>query len=539
MALPRPTVEVQWEQDVWTEITDEVSGFSTDHGGSTANPDRPLPLPAKGAMIVAGPAPLTGQRFLCRATMEGDELWEGWAQAPRELKNPQRARWTLEGKSKERLPLNVETSIAAGTTAQLLAATPLSPLGPITARNLAARNLKAITYSGRLGGLLSRACLVASAEAIENRSGQIIAASPHLAATPANPPTIAARETTVYDLDTAHQIDRIRNQGTIRIEEISNLDSSTYSARITLTTTGNRNAAITNPLQLAGSIPVPADGATYSNWAAEVVSGRWTVPVSVSLYDLSARPPASWTYQVVAFGNVAYGGAATAAAGAEANGAIPITASAPTSVVETWACRTQIGRALGTTTTSTPTINRAGFWGTRTAQQSSNFGTQYPLVQRSRPAQLELTILVTATRTTGTTTPARDLQVTNTASQALWGVRELDLPFWIAADNTAALQAQIDGLAAVRDEHTFTVPLTEPIARTIDAGDYVSLRIEGTNELCLVVGRGLRFGDGQIPRARFRCLETGVRVEHNDVYLGALANPVYLGDTDHRVHLYR
>ena len=557
MAAATPNVEVQWASGTWTDVTDSVQSFSEVHGGSpSSNPDRPFPQPATGSLILEGQTAPTGRRFACRAVLDGGEEWSGWIQAPRITRDGRSTRWLAEGKSRRPLSENVETAIPAGTTLQMMASDAFDPLGDITARNLVARNLKEVRYSGPIGGLLGRAALVASAECVETKTGSIVVANPILSEPPADVPTISAADTLIFDYADNHLIDRIRNRAIIRIDEIDTVASEGFSV-VAGSFASRQGGAVGSalPAELSWqyvfnwpSGTPQLDNATYTNWRVEVINAEWSVPVRYQQFRTqrnrggafevtSTLVDASGLIQV---SNRSARVSASIVSDLPRSTRIAITAdSSPTESFQQAAWYVDTDFDGNVHRRSPPTllnVNRSNTWSAFlpiTVQ-----GAQLPASTRATIG-LRVTLRIRATRTTGDFSPQEDLVADVATSQAEWGVRPLDLPFWIASTGTAVLNEQLAALANVRREHVFTIPLAEPAARTVDAGDYVSLRIGSTNEVCLVVGRGLAFGDGQLPRVTFRCLETGTRVEHNDVFLGSADNPIYLGDTDNRVHLYR
>ena len=537
MAIAQPTVEVQWDGQTWTDVTADLLAFDTgEHGGARkSNPDRPTPAPAAGAMALEGAAAITGQRFNCRATIAGETLWEGWAQEPRRLRNPERTRWALEGRTKEHNAQRVEIARPAGTTAAMIADTELwGGLGAPTAVELPARNLKSIDYSGRRGGLLSRTALVASGEPIETRTGTVKIANPHVTAAPNNTRTITSAANRVIDTQTEHRADRVRNRATIRIEEVVDLTDDSYAATIDIDIDIGGNAAGTAlpaTLSLTGSLPLPSgtpllDTATYANWSASVLSAEWIVAsrfVQNRRQTYQNGPFNQTSLRVTGSSRVAVSNASdrvSATIGDQtADRAIPITVDITTTPAETFSQGYNVSDRgyLGGTSLPQPTqfrsATRANVWSP--AVPFTIAGSAQPTYYRGTVgARVQLRL--TATRTTGTVTPAMNITADDGPSQQLWGIRELDLPFWISSTSTTVVEAQLAGLSEVRNEHSFTLLLDEPIARTIDAGDYATLQIRDQprdidiNEVCLVVGRRLTFGRKQLPKIRLRCLETGV-----------------------------
>ena len=572
MAAAKPTVEVQWASGVWSDVTDSVESFSEFHGGSaSSNPDRPFPQPAAGTLILEGQTAPTGRRFPCRVTVPAEqggltvpgspsvvsEEFEGWIQAPRITRDGRSTRWLAEGKSKRPLSENVDTAIPAGTTLQLMASDAFDPLGDITARNLVARNLKEIRYTGPIGGLLGRAALVASAECVETKTGAIVVANPILSESPADIPTISAADTLVYDYADNHLIDRIRNRAIIRIDEIDTVASEPFSA-VAGSFAGRRGAAVGSalPAELSWTYVFnwpsgtpQLDNATYTNWSVSVINAEWSVPTSYQQFRTQSNRAGTFEVQSTRLFGSGFvpmsnrSSRVSASVQSTRGRTTRIAITADSSPVESF----QQAAWYVDTTYEGETINRPGPAPLFTVNRSNTWsaflpitvqGAQLPASTRAT-INLRVTLRIRATRTTGDFSPQEDLVADVATSQAEWGVRQLDLPFWIASTGTAVLNEQLAALANIRREHVFTIPLAEPVARTVDAGDYVSLRIGSTNEVCLVVGRGLAFGRDQIPRVRFRCLETGSRVEHHDLFLGSAANPIYLGGTDNPVHLYR
>lgn len=501
MAQPRPTVEVQWAADVWVDVTADVHSFDEGHGGARqGNPDRPTAQPAQGQMVLAGAAAATGQRFACRATLGQDTLFSGWAQEPRILKDPVRTSWRLEGRSLETLNTRAEVHRAAAKAAALFTDPALGALGAITTRNLPDRDLKTIAFAGRIGGFLSRAALVNSAEIVENRLGAIIAANPHISAIPAGARLLAAADTTIIGPDTAHRADRVRNRATVRIDAVETATNAPHSQEATASSSG--------ALTLAGSAPIaalPAD-TTLADWAGTVLAARLSLPASWSSIwtQTYQNGPYSRASSTINYGWRTVTGA-TITLGTPTADAVPFAVTIPASAVPARLTLTEHRRFRGYLGGyALPGQPPPGY--TETAQATINTGN---------PRGAEADVQLTATRTTTSRTPERFITADIAASQSLWGVRELDLPYWIAATATDVLEAQLTALAEVRDEHTLTIPLQETAARTIDAGDYVTLQIRDPrrdvdiNEVCLVVGRELSFGRRRIPKIRLRCLETG------------------------------
>ena len=135
------------------------------------------------------------------------------------------------------------------------------------------------------------------------------------------------------------------------------------------------------------------------------------------------------------------------------------------------------------------------------------------------PSMLRATVTVRATRTVTTAVAAVNFKVTDGASVAVWGERELALPDWILVNRSngnAAISEQIEGLAALRSVHEVTMPLSEAAAQTVDAGQYVFLQVADDafdahiQAWCVVVERRLDFGDGRLDSCTIRCLETAL-----------------------------
>ena len=126
---------------------------------------------------------------------------------------------------------------------------------------------------------------------------------------------------------------------------------------------------------------------------------------------------------------------------------------------------------------------------------------------------------VTVRATRDESTPPEDVVSTNTVSVARWGRREQDLLPWLSDTD---LQAQIDALAELRQEHIVTLPLNQPSLAAqaavddVDAGSYLALNVvdaaqnTDVHEYVLVRSRELRYSARTGPQVRLRCLELGV-----------------------------
>lgn len=596
MASPRPTVEVQWDEGQWEDATDDLIDFAEGHGGATANPDRPLVESAQGAMLLSSAPASTGRRHRCRATLEGDTLFDGWAQDRRATGNGDEVTFALEGGSKRELERPIGIDRAAGNAADLFTDTAIAGLGRITTRNLPRRRVLAVNYAGPAGGYLSRAALINSAELMENRVGKIVAANPHIVDAPAAVVVVDAAATTLLNVDAVELQSRIRNIITIRTPAVHLDEQRNYTAQGTVRAPqyatppphawGAAGTLVIPDLQVVeAQFEVPAaDNVVWVDWMVDAVA-EWSVighlqgqyaatystnpgnpGVGVTLY---VTPTTTVTLPVPA-AQVAPSFAGLAGSTATARAAID------TTTAEQWVQDVSYGRTSNSHRDIAAWIANGtlpvGRRYTRRRSRSSGMiayptglptpsTVPTPVGQFVTAAEIEgllnvfgwaddpnaitVRFAVEVTRRVPNVIPARTVEVANNPSQARWGPRHLELPPWLADTTPAGLEAQLSSLGEARREHSFTIPLTEAVARTLDAGDYALLQVRdprigaAVNRHCLIVGRELSFGSGRLPTVRFRALETGVAGDPNPVYLGATANPVYLGAVDQPVHLAR
>lgn len=507
MALPAPTVEVQWDHNTWTDETSRLHGWANGHGGARqANPDRPTPEPAAGTMVLDGEPTAAAGRFACRATHDGRTLWSGWAQEPRRLTGPVRTVWKLTSDNTANLSKAITLNAAAGNVGALLAGVATAMGANLDRSNIPNRQMKALAVEGRAGGLLSRAAQAASAELVENRLGRIVAASAHISARPASTPAISAADTTILKPDTVRRADRIRTRATVVID--SDPDLSTlrvpFTARVS-------SGAVAWPMVLTATVPLPA-GATYSEPMATATAEAAVVTGVTGRATSYADGSTNYTgpYSVTATTDFAATATATATIAEDNRSAtITITVADPNIANQSVSVRwRQTNSAYGIPLPWSATVPVIDGFG------SAIVHTFNRTVSRTQLNSISATGTLTVTRAVGT--PPQNVLVIDQESENIWGQRPLELAPWADDTDTTIVEAIIDSLADERAEHTITIPLTEAAALDRDAGDYATLQITDTgfgidvNQVCLIVGRSLAFGRRQIPRVTLRLLETPV-----------------------------
>ncbi|MXZ01358.1 hypothetical protein F4Y93_12210, partial [Candidatus Poribacteria bacterium] len=499
MALP--IVEVSWDGAAWSDVTDRLRSWRSGHGGTPrGNPDRPFIMAASGTMVLTErPTAPPSSRYRIRMTFMDAVVWSGWAQEPQELPwPPTDTSWRLVSGNADAMARTVDIDAAAGTAAALFDLDAVEAvIGDVETTGLAARQLQAVEYNGPLGRFLSQAALAASAELLENRTGAVVAANAHLQTAPATSIPLTVR---IIRIDTRRLANRIRNSIVV---EIAGLHSQQTSHAHNATTTGE--------LSLKYDIPVtgPA-GATHTNWAVEVTSIEelrtstvYETYASQGARDTGWRPPANVTEWVDISGD-----GATATAGAEQNGSLPVTVTvpAPTGYGYLWLR----GRPLRNTI-YIPGIGSVsiGYVWTETTRQTRT---------QTNRGRLRLTLTLTS-RVSGGEAGSQTVRINNAASIATWGERPLEMPGWLLPSSASAAQtavaALLAGLADIRSEHTATFALSHPQANRADCGDYVHLRAQDpgrgvdVNDYCVVIGRAITWTPGEnLPTLQLRCLET-------------------------------
>ena len=508
-------IEAQLDGANYEDLTDRVERCRIIHGGSTANPDRPDFRTATGTILLTGQFNPNLQRVRCRVYYDTTLMWSGFIQEPQRQSN-RKTRWTIAGlRSGQRAQkIGVTTpAIRASDALDFTAIT--SRFGTITKRNLPTRQLKEFRYEGPISGLVSRLGLLNSAEIIENKTGNLIAANPHLTVE-AQGRTISAATEFVLDPSSKHIASRIRNTARVTIPPSTMGATEAWTTNIDLP-----EQADAGPI--TASFTIPTDNASYASFAATATAEVW-LPTVVEIRYARNQGSSNTPYTVNRGPNEVYGWytvPATIALGAVSNGMIPITVtlSIPTTF-------TQILRVSAITYVVTGPTNNLRIVqvvnepaGTDTGRLGRVVGdteqtVTTPTVNRSRG-----TVILNAQRRTTATVAGVTYKVNDAASVALWGERELDLPDWVITNRArggAAVTEQIEGLANLRREHRVTLQIDSPSSLGVDAGDYVLLRVNDVNlnitvnAWCLVVGREIRFGDGVLGTVTLTCLETAL-----------------------------
>ena len=508
-------IEAQLDNTNYSDVTARLVRGSLKHGGSTANPDRPTPKHASGYVILTGLFSTQIQRMQCRISYDTNVLWNGWLQEPQRLPN-QQTRWHIASTRSEigAQQIAVSTpSVAASAALGFSAIT--NRAGTITPRYLPNRMLRGFQYEGPLTGLISRLALLNSAELVETRTGALAAVNPHLTAVPVGA-TIDAASTLILNPRSQQLANRIRNVGRTRIPATTTGADSTWSIDIDIP-----NAA-TGPL--TATVQLPDDGATYSAFEASA-----TAEVRLPLTTTE-------TWQRVSGANVQLQTSlaasstengwltvpATVTLGTPVNGMVPVTvtvtppATYQRTIIATLTIITYANSQQFGVIPSSVVVAPDG------ARINANrvVGSQLGNAETTpTPSMLRATVTVRATRTVTTAVAAVNFKVTDGASVAVWGERELALPDWILVNRSngnAAISEQIEGLAALRSVHEVTMPLSEAAAQTVDAGQYVFLQVADDafdahiQAWCVVVERRLDFGDGRLDSCTIRCLETAL-----------------------------
>ena len=501
------TAQVQWDDTaVWSDLDLETARGR--HGSSRSNPDRPAVLSAAGSMVVDGERGRPEQRFPLRLVLGSTTIFSGLITDPQLIPWPARTQWTIIGLRAVDRFRRVEFTRPAATVAQTLADSAFwAALGVAApaAVHLPARSLGSFNFRSSLGDWLSKFALAASAQIVERADGSLRLANPHIAAAPAGIETISSQTSRILRIDTVDRTDRIRNSAKVRIPATSSSHTTDHSQTIT--------PSVSPSTRVTALIRVPDDGAAYAGWAVSATARIRVATGLVRATDSSGRQRANYYWRPT-LGWVS--AAATATLGTpNSDGDIPVTVDI---------ART---RYRWQQWTGTDRVSRTWDGGRLVFTYTSGAARGYPDYPANADGALamEVTITATAQRTAATSTPEVVYVASNADSIAKWGELPLALPEWVITDAgtaAAAVQAQIDGLAELRREHTVTFPISRQptgaealrLAR-IDAGDYVHLaandadRDISINSICLVTERAFSISpDAHLPQISLRCLET-------------------------------
>ena len=487
-----PTVEVRWG-DAWEDVTDTVVSLEARHGSqSFGNPDRPLVASLWGSLQAFGAVgdDHRGRRFPVRVSVGDTVLLSCWISDPDVRPGPRPiTRWLLRGLLDEHLERRRSVTRRGITAAELFADTGLWARlvgGAVSAVGVPERRLGTVLADQHTGGIISRLAAVTSTEPVERSDGSLRFAGTLLAAAPDGIATLDASSTLIDRVETVDRSDRIRNTVSTAVPDIP--------GQVT-----EHRAAVT--------VQALADGSAAPSSLTEVV--RVAESGTVSDVRVSAVGPVQmWVWEGARWIEAA----AYRDRGAQESA--PYSAPDPTVAVDG-----------GDVTVAQPAPSAAARWQTaRTRGEPpftgwatfGPFAGRYPTTAAQRQAIYgwgrDLSITWTQTAPDTVTPPTT---VANPSSISRWGVRELELPDWLASGTD--LRADIDALAGLRRQHNLSMPIRQAsgVPLALDAGDYVRLRVRdmprnvAIDHICLIAERGVTWQPRYGTRLWLRCLETG------------------------------
>ena len=524
-------VEAQIDGVNFEDLTARVERCRIIHGGSIANPDRPDFRTATGTILLTGQFNPNLQRVRCRVHYDSTLLWSGFIQEPQRRPN-RKTRWKISGlySSQRAQRIGVVTPAISASNALDFAAI-RNRFGTITKRNLPSRQLKEFRYEGPLSGLVSRLGLLNSAEIIENKTGNLVAANPHLTAEPQGR-TLSATTEFVLEPNSKHIAARIRNTARVTIPPSTTGATSAWTINIDL-------PEQTNAGPLTATFMLPTDNATYSDLRGTATAEVWLPTVANEYWVRGDTTNNVWVRQNRSTENGWLTVPATLVFGTTTDAGTPVTVTL--NIPSTY---TQTVIVLAQDFIRVPNPRGNIFFPYRIVNiadgepvgSSRVAGMQTVTANTPTPSKSRGAVDIMATRTVTTTVAGVSYRVSDAASVALWGERELNLPDWIITNRSRggeAVQAQIEGLANLRREHKVTLQIASPSSLALDAGDYVLLRVNDLSlniniaAWCLITGRELRFGDGVLATVTLTCLETALAASQAPgVPQNLTANPV-------------